>query len=46
MLYYYKNSYGACTARSFPLILDGETEISKTEYDKYIINENKKYETE
>lgn len=46
MLYYYKNSYGVCTARSFPLILDGETEISKIEYDKYIINENKKHETE
>lgn len=46
MLYYYKNENGACSARSFPLDIDGETEISKTEYDKYIVNENKKHEME
>lgn len=46
MLYYYKNSNGDYTARSSPLQLDGETEVSENEYNIYMESENKKHETE
>lgn len=46
MLYYYKNQDGGYTARSSPLTLENETEVSETEYDNYILTENKKHETE
>ena len=43
-MYYYRNSYGEYIERSFPL--DGETEISESEYNAYIESENKKHEME
>lgn len=46
MLYYYKNSNGDYTARSSPLLLDGETEVTESEYNAYIESENKKHEME
>ena len=46
MLYYYKNNDGVCSARSFPLDIDGEREISESEYAEYTQKENKKHETE
>ena len=46
MLYYYKNLNGDYTARSFPLLLDGETVVSENEYNNYMESENKKHEME
>lgn len=43
MLYYYKNSRGEYTERSFPLLLADETEVSESEYNEYIESENVKW---
>ena len=46
VLFYYKNTQGEYTERSFPLQLDGETEVTESEYNAYIESENKKHEME
>ena len=46
MLYYYKNLNGDYTARSSPLQLDGEIEVTESEYNAYIESESKKHEME
>ncbi len=46
MFYYYNDLNGNYTARSFPLLLDSETEVSENEYNIYMESENKKHETE
>ena len=46
MMYYYKNSRGVYTERSFPLQLNGEMEVTESEYNAYIESENKKHEME
>lgn len=45
-MYYYKNSAGAYTVRSAPLVCEGETEVTEDEYNNYISAENKKHEKE